>query len=501
MQAKNILPLLASGFVLGITVRSFFSLSLGVAVLCFFLGLVFAFYGLVRPFHRHSALLPVIAFLLLGAAIGAGYYHLKVSRAREALLQIPEGRVQLRGLIVAEPDERDTYTRLVFLARALHTTGGVERIRVKVLLTVASYPQFHYGDELEVSGTLRVPRSSSDFDWRAYLAKDDILFESYRPTVTLRETGGGWFFIRALLSLKRAYVDALSRILPEPHASFLAGLTVGARKSMPTSLQETFRRAGVIHLVVLSGYNVTIVAENIMRMLGVFARSGAISFLGGVAGVLAFALLAGASPTVLRASLMALLVLVARATGRTYTVSVALIVAGLLMLAANPRLLRFDPSFQLSFLASLGLIYIAPQVERFFTFLPQRFGIRGHASATVSAQLAVFPLLLASMGDLSLVAPGANLLILLFIPATMFIGSLAGVVGIFSSLLAAPFAWAAYALLNYELAVAEFFSRLPFASVHIAAFSWVFVWMIYVGYAVALFRLRLRDRKREHTSI
>lgn len=494
MQTKKILPLLASGFVLGIAAHSFFVVSFGATALLFFLGLVFALCALFYSRKRVYLLLPAIAFLLLGVGIGTGYYHVKVYRAQEALLRISEGHVLVRGTVVAEPDERDAYTHLVFLVREWQTRRGWKRERVKVLLTVSPYPQFRYGDELEVSGTLRVPRSSDDFDWRAYLAKDDILFENYHPTVTLLKSGGGWFVVRALLWVKKVYVDALSRALPEPHASFLAGLTVGARKSMPASLQETFRKTGVIHLVVLSGYNVTIVAESIMRVLGALALSGTVSFFGGVFGVLAFAVLAGASPTVLRASLMALLVLVARMTGRTYTVSVALIAAGLLMLVANPRLLRFDPSFQLSFLASLGLIYIAPHTERCFKFLPQRFGIRGHASATVSAQLAVFPLLLASMGNLSFVAPITNLLILLFIPATMFIGFLAGAIGMFSVLLATPFAWAAYALLSYELAVTDVFSRLPFASVHVASFSWVFVWIIYAGYVVTLYGLSLRER-------
>ena len=135
--------------------------------------------------------------------------------------------------------------------------------------------------------------------------------------------------------------------MPEPHSAFLGGITIGAREGLPESLQEKFRTTGVAHIVALSGYNITIVAETIMLFLSFLPQYLAIG--GGVIGVILFAIMTGASATVLRASIMALLALTARATGRIYTVSWALFLVGFFMVLQNPKILRFDTSFQLSF--------------------------------------------------------------------------------------------------------------------------------------------------------
>jgi len=111
--------------------------------------------------------------------------------------------------------------------------------------------------------------------------------------------------------------------------------------------------------------------------------------------------------------------------------------------------------------------------------------------ATLSTQVFVLPMLLYKMGELSLVALPVNLLILSAIPATMLFGFLAGSVGFLSSMLAFPFAFVAYALLDYELRVVEFFSHLPFASVAVSNFPLWFALLCYAFY----FALFLRFKK------
>lgn len=134
------------------------------------------------------------------------------------------------------------------------------------------------------------------------------------------------------------------------------------------------------------------------------------------------------------------------------------------MLFFNPKLLVFDPSFQLSFLATAGLIYFSPFFEKYFLWLPTRLGVREIATATVSAQLAVTPLLLSMTGNFSLIALPANILVLISVPYAMAFGFLAGAIGMVSSFLALPFSWVVYALLSYELFIVSMFARIPFAS-------------------------------------
>lgn len=172
--------------------------------------------------------------------------------------------------------------------------------------------------------------------------------------------------------------------------------------------------------MVLSGYNVTIISEFIMGMLSFLPKMIGTSL--GALSIILFAIMVGGSATIIRASIMALLVLLARVTGRVSDMTRALFLAGFVMVLHNPQIVVFDPSFQLSFMATLGLISLSPKLNSIFKFVPTKFYLRETVSATISTQIFVLPLLLYMMGELSLVAVFVNLLVLMFIPLTMLFG-------------------------------------------------------------------------------
>jgi len=155
--------------------------------------------------------------------------------------------------------------------------------------------------------------------------------------------------------------------------------------------------------------------------------------------------------------------------------------------------LVFDPSFQLSFLATLGLITISPAISKYFKFAPSRFQIRETIIATLATQALVTPLLIHMSGQFSIVSLPANLLVLPFIPFTMLLGFVTGILGFVSGVLSIPFAYASYALLHYELSVAEFLGNLPWASLSVPSFSGLVMTITYV----AVFILWVSWRKRQ----
>ncbi len=457
----------------------------------------------LRPNNYNKFILFIGLFFF---ALGLGIFRYGIKDARETVLQGQIGsKITVSGMIIEEPDEKETYTRLVIETEKVPPQGRDARIsnqiedlekfgnkvKTKILLTSRRYPIFRYGDRVEVNGILRKPEKISDFDWPAYLSKDDIYFEMIYPqTKLLQGTGGSWLR-RRLFSVKEQFIDNLSKVIPEPDAGYLAGLTVGGKKAMSKDLQEEFKRAGIIHVVVLSGYNVTIISSVIMQIL-----RGLPFFVGigsGILGILFFALMTGASATVVRASIMAGFALLARATGRVYQITIALFVAGFLMILNNPKILRFDSSFQLSFLSTLALIFFSPHVEKRLSFVPKKFKLREILGATISTQIFVLPFLLYKMGMFSVVSLPVNLLVLFFVPITMFFGFLAGGLGFVSGFLAAPFGWIAYAFSTYELLVVNLFSKLPFAAFDISIPLWLTLF-IYIGYAILLFKLS-RNKK------
>src|ERR1035437_1659693 len=164
---------------------------------------------------------------------------------------------------------------------------------------------------------------------------------------------------------------------------------------------------------------------------------------------------------------MATLALVARATGRNYDVARALVFAGVFMVLLNPFVLVYDVSFQLSFIATMAVIFLAPRIEKYFMWVTDRFQLRDIISVTCAAYVFVLPFILYKMGNLSLVALPANVLILPFIPGTMLLGFLTGFLGSILPILAVPFGFMSYLLLHYELFVVHIFSILPFAALMI----------------------------------
>ena len=485
---QKFLIIILTGFVSGIFVSSFIDFGRALALFFVFLGLVFV----ITNYRHQMSIMSAAALFFIAVGLGQLRYQQADLSGRQSDLQNKTGqRVSLVGIVSDEPEQKENYNRLVL---------EDEKSESKILVYIPIYPQYKYGDKLKISGILKKPENfSADFSWPAYLAKDDIYYEMFYPQTEFVSAGNGFWLKEKLFALKAKFLLAISKVTPEPHSAFLGGITIGAREDLPKDLQEKFRTTGVAHIVALSGYNITIIAETIMLFFGFLPQYLAIG--GGVIGVILFAIMTGASATVLRASIMALLALTAKATGRIYTVSWALFLAGFFMVWQNPKILRFDTSFQLSFLATLGLIYISPIVKNKLGFVTDKFNLREIFSATVSAQIAVLPLLVYKTGLISLVGLPVNFLILPFIPLTMFFGFATGIFGMINYFLSLPFAWASYALLQYELFIVDIFAKLPFSAVSIASFSEVFLILSYVVIFFIVSHLRQKEKLAKQKAV
>ena len=416
--------------------------------------------------------------LLLCVGVVMADYSINKQQFHSLDGQVGEDLV-LEGIVVSESDVRDFNTRLTIELLGYDT---------RVLVKVPFYPEYNYGDQVLFIGRLERPEgfvgdSGRFFDYQNFLLKDNIRYVSNYPELELVATRQANPVKQWLFDIKHWFIGQLQTLLPEPQVSLLGGLLLGAKSAMGQELLEDFRDTGVIHIVVLSGFNITIVVWFFMTMLS-FLGTRTSAVLGSI-GILLFALMTGAGSTVVRASLMAFLVIVAKVTGNYAMVLRMLFLAGFLMLLYNPMLLLYDPSFQLSFVATLGLILITPSLERYLFCLPNwRFAeLRSLVSATISTQIMVMPLLLWMMGTFPTYAPITNFLILATVPWVMLTGFLAGLVGWFSSLLAFPLVAMTYVLLSYELWVVDVFAHLPLASFTLPPFGFEWVLVIYLVYA------------------
>ncbi|MDP3996173.1 MAG: ComEC/Rec2 family competence protein, partial [bacterium] len=445
----------------------------------------------------------VILFLpvfIVAAGFGIFRYEIKEQQVNPVLENLTEEKVIVEGVVTQEPDKREESARLSLSADTLISGEKRDLIKEGFLIITPLLPEYGYGSRLRISGTLQKPENfenenGREFDYVSYLAKDNIRYQMFFPEMELLSTGNGFWLKEKLFSLKNSFVANISRVIPEPASALAAGLIVGAKQSLGEKLLDSFRVVGLIHIVVLSGYNIMIVAG----AAGGFIKrvfSNRLSLVASVILIFCFSIMVGAGATVVRASIMALLSLLARATGRIYMITHALVLAGASMILWNPKILVFDPSFQLSFVATLGVIYGTPVAERWFKKLPKKWSIREIISTTIAVQIFVLPMILWMMGELSFVAPFANALVLPLIPMTMLFGALTGALGWISFWLSVPFGYIAYAMLWYELRVTEIFASLPFASVSVPYFPFWLVLVVYFLFAIFLRRWYAQNAKR-----
>jgi competence protein ComEC len=463
------------GFTFGVLLASFIYISTFISLFILLTALVII---VIEKIYKKLISKEIILITILLFSMGAGFlrYEYKNHRNINQNLETQVGqKILIEGLVMDEPERKDNVTRLIILPN---------QSREKILVSTDLYNHSNYGDIVNVSGKLQNPGiikgdDGRDFDYAAYLSKDDIYYTISFAQVEIKSSGNGNIIKAELYKIKNKFIGKIRELFSEPESSLLAGLILAGKESLPKNILEEFRRAGIVHIVVLSGYNITIVAEFFLKIFSFLSLRIAALSAGG--SIIIFTLMTGAQATVVRAALMALILLLGKIIGRGYSAPRALLVAGFLMLLENPKILVFDSSFKLSFLATLALMFAVPIVNNYFNWVTEKGGLRSIISTTIGTQVVVLPYILYTMGNFSVVALLSNVLTLIIIPITMLLGFIATLLGFINNFLALPFAFIAHLLLYWILFVGEMLSNLSWGSLEIKAFP---VWVVLIWYAV-----------------
>ncbi len=271
--------------------------------------------------------------------------------------------------------------------------------------------------------------------------------------------GGGMVYLG---DLRHKWVSILEKTLPEPMSSLAAGILLGVRWQMPQEFYEQLVRTGTLHIVAASGYNVSIVASVVMKVLmGVVSRGMAIVF--GITGIILYVLIAGGSASVVRAGIMGSLTLIAYYFGRPAEARRLLWIAGAVMLLTQP-LLILDIGFQLSFVATWGLLYIEPYISNIGNSNKVisenkivKDLLKNYLYPTLAATIATMPVILYHFGRLSLISPIVNMLVLPSVPLIMFLTAITIAVGSVNLALGQVVAWLLHSPLWLVVKIIQFF--------------------------------------------
>jgi competence protein ComEC len=468
------------GFIFGVFLRSFLFVNLYLVILFSVIAFsLFLFFTLISK-NKWGI---IVSIFIIAFCFGIFRFHMVDAPAPGVFEEEVGRKASFTGEIIDEPDIRENNQKLI-----VETTTGEEK--TKILVTVNFGEDFKYGDEVKFSGKLEKPENfitdqGKNFDYINYLRKDGIFYVMNYANVEIISRGHGSKIKSVLFSIKEKFLEKMNLAIKSPESLLMGGLILGEKSAFDQSLRQSFVNTGTIHIVALSGYNVTIVAEWFMKLFKFLPQQLGIGM--GILAIFFFVLMTGGSSTAIRAGIMATLALVARATGRNYDVARALVLAGVFMIILNPFVLVYDVSFQLSFIATIAVIFFAPRIEKYFTWITDRFQLRDIVSFTCAAYIFVLPFILYKMGNLSIVALPANVLILPFIPFTMFLGFLTGFAGLAFYMLAVPFGFISYLFLHYELWVVSFFSNLPFAAFYFPNFPLFLTLIIYAYFIYRLF--------------
>lgn len=386
--------------------------------------------------------------------------------------QLQEGwEIRFRGSIASQPYQNGSYQ--VF---------RVGEFNIKT----EAFERYKYGDKLEVVGRLDkvVTKSGSSSYW----LMDPSIRLVNQEVVTHRFGVSG--VISWIHNLRERISQNLIQALPEPHSSLLLGILLGVRRRLSYEFATALRSTGTMHVVVASGYNLSVVAGVISALLiRVVSRRKAIPFI--LLGVAFYVVLAAADPPVVRAAIMVSMAFIAQLAGRYYQGLWALAVAAMVMLIIDPFLV-FDIGFQLSVAATTGILVITPGLRQIFPKFLQVFakGLLAELSVTLGAQLAVVPLLLFHFGEVSWLSPLVNLLVLGLVPIIMGLGGIMAVVSFFWQELVQLLGLFAWLPLTVFIEVVQWFAGLPFGRLKLGL-SWVWVVLYYAALFLLLWKARI----------
>jgi competence protein ComEC len=436
---------------------------------------------------RRARLLAGCGLLLL---LGAGRYLLALPHfdAGDLAAYNGQGRVTVQGAVVGEPDVRGSYTNLrlrvdnLLLENASHTVEGVALVRV------SRYPEYRYGDRLQVAGLLETPPEREDFSYKDYLARQGVYSLVRQASVTLLSRNGGSPFWRAVYAFKARARRTIADILHEPPASLLTGILLGVETGIPSDVMADFSATGTTHIIVISGFNFAIVA-GLLSALGERFVGRTRSFYFALTGIVLYMLLVGVSGAVVRAAVMGVLYAWGVHLGRRSDALNSTLAAAFLMTLWNPHWL-WDLGFQLSFAATLGLVLFTDPLQRRFRRLLARLlprvWVRPVSSflndalvVTTAAQITTLPIILYNFRQLSLVTLLTNLLILPAQPAVMLWGGVATVAGLLWLPLGRVLGWVAWLFLTYTIGVVKLTAAVPYASIGLGRVSAGAVWAYY----------------------
>jgi len=461
-------------FIAGIGFRSFFEFDIFWLFLLALIGIIASSLFWKNKIYRVIFLGAV--FLFLGAL------RFKISEPKINQNNIAfynNQQIEFVGKIVDEPEMREKSVKLTIDDLKIYKkNNALFPVSGKILVNYYKFNDLKFGDLIKVKCKLQKPgiiKSNvwRDFDYGKYLSVKNIYSVCYRSEISKFVEDDKFIFYQSftnklffnfeneLILLRKKFKKIIDLNLPLPESGLLNAVLLGYRQEIPNDLRANFSKAGVSHIVAISGLHISIIALIVFYIFIWFGVSRRKAFLPSILFLFLYVAMISFRASAVRAFIMSALALYALKIGRLKFSFNLLVLAGIILLLFNPKLLIFDVGFQLSFLAIAGILLFFEKIQKWLEIFISNFKIRSIVAITLSAQILTLPLVFYYFGVISFISPISNLLILPILPFVLVGGILLIIFGLIYGQLAFVFGWFLIWFLKYIIFVVEILVKIP----------------------------------------
>ncbi|MFA5086904.1 MAG: ComEC/Rec2 family competence protein [Candidatus Paceibacterota bacterium] len=500
-KADNLLILCLS-FVAGIFTASFFiSPETGSVFLILFF--VIAGLAVVGVFWQKPVVL--IGFCLIIFSAGIYSYQVKFLSVSNNVLIAADGQsAVIEGRIIREPQLGYKNLKLVVSIEKVIFDSGEEILKTnkeigKIMVYTANFRDYKYADKIKASGIISVPKTLNNFDYQGYLAKEGVVATMAYPEIIIDRSEALNFFQSAyskVLFFKDLMRTQIQKNLPPQEGAIIAAMILGDSGLMSDEFKQKLSQTGLSHAIAISGAHIvlfSIVMFEIFLFFGLWKKQAALIT---IVLIILYVISVGAMASAVRSGIMACLLMAAQLFGRVGENERMLGIAGFLILLQNPLALKYDLGFQLSFLAIIGIIFVAPDLARWLNNKTNNKlkPVMEIFAATLAAQVLTLPILVFNFGYVSTIALISNMLAAPMLPILMVLGLAFPVIGIVFPLLGWVISFFCSIFLKYLIGVVDFCNFIPFGVINfkISIFAMILVYL-----AIFIFIIKQKNKKRD----
>lgn len=418
-----------------------------------------------------------VLFLLLG---WVRFFQAELLPADDIGIHIGQV-VKVRGTLMEAPrvaETADGHQKIRYVVRAEQVEKEKQTVKTSGVFYV--YAQQEHAEEARIGDHIIAAGDLKGLHGYQNPGRIDIVAAAKRQGITARlQTGKrgirvepeeNMLFFRQIQLIRTSIMESLQRAMTPADAAAIFAMLFGGYEGIRPELLEAFTTTGIVHILSVSGSHITLLAATV-AWLGRFLRlRRSITALFVIALIVVYGVLAGGVAPVIRSAIMGILTFVAFLLEREKDTQRILSIVGLIMLMLQPALL-FDISFQLSFAATAGLLYLSPvlyvRMKRVPEWLAANFAI------TIGAQLAVLPFLAWYFNRVSVSALLANVIAVPLVEYIIIVGLAASLVGLLLPFLQHIMFVLASLTLGTVYEITSVLSCLPGSAVYLPSFSFV----------------------------